>query len=301
MLPLEPDQIQRINQPGATWALYEIMPLDSHELFAEMDVDEKMLVGMDKQELAKYIPNQFGWPPDKYQQFLDQYYRFHREATEDDPPENKWVLVKFIKAHEIQVDSDAQQSLLEGDGRYFDTSGRAVEGRLQRGEEGTVEFEVGDTGVFDTDTADTLVTDGVCEKVKEVYRRSLHDYERFFRETFYRHIELNDSINRVTRDRDTLIANKAKADEQIAYRSEEKVKLEKDLIGFRQEKAEAANYAAALETQWQKTMEHLSQLYNTNNLLMAELTKLQYQLAQEINRRTTEATAQAAPPTAPVE
>ena len=108
-----------------------------------------MLVGMDKEQLAKYIPDQFNWPqdfdwtPEKYQQFLDQYYRFNREATEDDPPENTWVLVKFVKAHSIVVDSDAEQSLLEGDGRYFDSSGRAVEGRVRRGEDGTVAFEVG--------------------------------------------------------------------------------------------------------------------------------------------------------------
>jgi hypothetical protein len=308
-LPSEPDQVQRIGQAinsqgRDTWALYEIMPLDGHEVFAEMDADGKMLVGMDKEQLAKYIPDQFNWPPnfdwspEKYQQFLDQYYRFNREADDDDPPENTWVLVKFVKAHQIVVDSDAEQSLLEGDGRYFDSSGRAVEGRVRRGEDGAVEFEVGDTAVFDLDTAENdLIAQGICEKVKTVYRRSLHDYERFFREARFRHIDLDNSIARVNREVATLRQVKAKADMQVDYRSKEKAQLEMDLKNFAQERAEATAYAQALAAQWRNTLQQLSLLYRENNRLVDELTRLQYRMAQEINRRTLEATAQVTTPT----
>ncbi len=297
MLPLDPDQAQLIQQP-ATWALYEIAPLDGHEVLAEMDAGEKMLVGLEVDELRSYIPKHTAWSDDEYTQFLEQYYRFNREATEDDPPENTWVLVKFVKAHSIVVDSDAQQSLLEGDGRYFDSSGRAVEGRVRRGEEGTVEFEVGDTAIFDLDTAEnTLIAQGICEKVKTVYRRSLHDYERFFRESRNRFIDLADSTARVQREVDTLRAVKAMADQQVAYRSDEKVKLEKDLIGFRREQVEATAYAAAVDKAWKETVLKLSTLYRTNNQLVDELTKLQYQMANEINRRAMQATAQATTPT----
>jgi len=297
------DQLQRINQDlasqgRATWALYEIVPLDGHEILAEMDADEKMLVGLELDELKDYVPKHTDWSEDEYRQFLERYYRFNREATEDDPPENTWVLVKFVMGHTIVVDSDAEQSLLEGDGRYFDSSGRAVEGRVRRGEEGTVEFEAGDTAVFDLDTAEnTLIAQGICEKVRTIYRRSLHDYERFFREAHYRYIDLNDSIARVQREVDTLKEVKAKADEQVAYRSDEKMKLEKDLTGFKQEQAEATNYRAALEEEWKKTLQTLSVLYRTNNQLVDELTKIQYRMTQEINRRTLEATAQATTPT----
>lgn len=303
-LPSEPDQIQRIgqginSQGQETWALYEIMPLDGHEVLAAMDADEKMLVGLELDELKTYVPKHPDWSDDRYRQFLEQYYRFNREATDDDPPDNTWVLVKFVKTHSIVVDSDAEQSLLEGDGRYFDSSGRAVEGRVRSGEEGgTVEFEVGDTAVFDLETAEnTLIAQGICEKVKTLYRRPLHDYERFFREARYRHIDLDDSITRVNREVATLQAVKAKADEQIAFRSDEKIKLEKDLTGFKQEQAEATNYRAAREAEWKKTLQQLSVLYRTNNQLAIELTKIQYRMAQEINRRTLQATAQATTPT----
>lgn len=297
MLPLLPDQVQKITRGGTTWALYEIMPLDGHEVFAEMDETQKMMVGLDKTELAKYVRNP-GLPQEEYDAIIEQYYRYNRDATEDDPPENTWVVVKFVKAHQIQVDSqvdsDTQQSLLDAPGTYFDTSGRAIEGRVRHGDEGTVDFEVGDTAVFDLDTADTLIADGVCEKVKPVFRRDLHDYARFFRRARDQHIELDEAIARAQREYDTYTALKAKVDADIIVYNDEKVKLEKDLLGFKQELADATAYAQALDVQWQKSLKELSYLYRENNRLVDELTKLQRQMAIEINRRAAEATARAA-------
>ncbi len=297
-LPLEPDQLQMINKPGMTWALYELMPLDGHEVFAKMDEQEKMLVGMDIEELKMYIPNLFNWPADKYEEFLQQFHRFNREATEDDSPEETWIQVKFVKPHSIQVDSDAEQSVLEGEGKYFDSSGRAIEGRLRQGEDGTVRFEVGDTGIFDVETADTLISDGLAEKVKSVYRRPLHDYEQFFRKAYYRRQELAATKERVERDTNTLTSLKAKADAQIAFRQDEKLKLEQDLVGFKTELANVKAYDQALQGKWQASRNRLSEMYRTNNQLAEELTRIQYQLANEINRRAAQATAQATPPTA---
>jgi hypothetical protein len=300
LLPLDPDQVQKIDQGQTnTWTLYENMLIDSHEVFAELDPKDKIMVGVSKEELAKFMPNLFNWPQDKYDKFLDQFYRFNRDATEQDVPENTWVMLKFLKPHSIQVDSDTEQSLLEGGGRFFDSSGRALEGRLRRGEDGTVRFEVGDTGVFDIATADKLITDGICQKVKSVYRRSLHDYERFFRQAFFRHRELDESLARAKRDADTMIAMKVKAEEQVATYQAEKLKLEQDLVGFRTEQNETTAYLQALTTQWEKTRARLSELYRTNDALTQELTQIQTRLAQEINRRALEATAEASPPATP--
>jgi hypothetical protein len=82
MLPLDPDQIQRIQQGGATWALYEVMPVDSHEVFAEMDEAERRLVGLSKDALAEYLPNLFNWPAEQYDKFLDTFARFNRDVTD---------------------------------------------------------------------------------------------------------------------------------------------------------------------------------------------------------------------------
>jgi hypothetical protein len=265
--------------------------LDGHEAFAEWDDTEKRLVGMEKDELARYFPNIYNWPQDRYQAFLERYHRFNREATESDPPEDTWMLVKFVQAHTIQVDSDAEQSLLEGEGRYFDSSGRAIEGRLRRGEDGTVRFEAGETGVFDLETADTLIADGVCEKVKPVYRRPLHDYDHFFRATYFRHQDLNQSIARAERDTAEMKALQKKAEEQLALRDAEKINLEEDYAGFQAELADVTNHVETLKQAWVDQRSELSRLYQQNKVLAAQLTRIQAELARQINRATLQSTS----------
>jgi hypothetical protein len=295
-IPLDPDQIQRIQQGGATWALYEVMPVDSHEAFAEMDAAEKRLVGMSKEALAEYFPNVFNWPPEQYDKFLDTFVRFNRDVTDKDSPDDTWMQVKFLKKHTIPVDSDTAQSLLEGEARYFDNSGRAVEARLRRGEDGTVTFEIGDTGFFDLDSATALIDDGICEKIKPVYRRQLHDYARFFRETYYRHRELDESILRQKRDTDILVSLKTNVEAQTAAKQIDKDKLSSDLVGFKTELNDVTSYTKMLDAEWEKSRVRLSELYRRNLELSAELTRVQAQLADEINRRTAAAVGTPAAP-----
>lgn len=285
LLPLDPDQIQRIQQGGATWALYEVMPVDSHDVFAEMDPDEKRPLGMSREALAEYFPNVFNWPAEQYEKFLDRFARFNRDVRDDDSPEETWVLVKFLKKHSIPVDSDTPQSLLEGEARYFDSSGRAVEARLRRGEDGVVTFEPGDTGCFDLQSATALIDDGICEKIKPVYRRRLHDYARFFRETHYRQLELNESIIRQRRDTEILVGLKTNVEAQAAAKQSEKDKLASDLVGFRTELNEVTAANQALTVKWGEARTRLSELYRRNLELSAQLAQIQTQLADEINRR----------------
>jgi hypothetical protein len=298
-IPLDPDQIQRIQQGGATWALYEVMPVDSHEAFAQMDPAEKRLMGISKEALAEYFPNVFNWPAEQFDKFLETFARFNRDVTDQDSPDDTWVLVKFLKKHTIPVDSDTAQSLLEGEARYFDSSGRAVEARLRRGEDGTVTFEIGDSGCFDLYSATALIDDGICQKVKPVYRRQLHDYARFFRETYYRHRELDESILRQKRDTDILVALKTNVEAQAAAKQMDKDKLASDLVGFKTELGEVTSYTQMLDAEWEKSRVRLSELYRRNLELSAELAQLQSQLADEINRRAAEATGASPPATAP--
>ena len=253
------------------------------------------MVGMTKEALAEYFPNVFNWPPEQYDKFLDTFARFNRDVADTDSPDDTWILVKFLKKHTIPVDSDTAQSLLEGEARYFDSSGRAVEARLRRGEDGTVTFEIGDTGCFDLDSATALIDDGICEKIKPVYRRQLHDYARFFRETYYRHRELDESILRQKRDTDILVNLKTNVEAQAAAKQMDKDKLASDLVGFKTELSQVTSYTQMLDAEWEKSRVRLSELYRRNLELSAELTQVQAQLADEINRRTAAATARTPP------
>ncbi|MCH5375564.1 MAG: hypothetical protein JJ992_16460 [Planctomycetes bacterium] len=300
-LPMSPDQQQAAAQGNTTWALYDMLPLDSHEAFAEYDETEKRLVGMDTEQLRQYLPNRYGLPEDQYQALLERFHRFNRESTEEDSPENIWVLVEFEKAHEIQVDSDVEQSLLADGGRFFDSSGRALEMRLRRGEgeDGTVKFKQGDTAVFDKETADTLIADGVVKQIKTLYRRPLHDFAFFFRDAYFRNLALDQAIQRAQRDAAITAALKAKAEEQLAFRQQEKANLEKDLAGFQREQQEVTAYLQALELQMAQTRQRLSDLFRANTQMVDELTRGQLEMARQINQRVQQATAAEATSAAP--
>ena len=146
-----------------------------------------------------------------------------------------------------------------------------------------------------------MIDEGICEKVRPVFRRQLHDYARFFRETYYRHRELDESILRQRRDTEILVGLKNNVEAQAAAKQAELDKLASDLVGFRTELKEITAYTQALSAEWEKSRGRLSELYRRNLELTTELTQVQLQLAEEINRRTLEPAAAAPAPAAPAD
>jgi hypothetical protein len=132
-----------------------------------------------------------------------------------------------------------------------------------------------------------------------VYRRQLHDYARFFRETYFRHRELDESILRQRRDTEILVELKNNVEAQAAAKQAEIDKLSSDLVGFRTELKEITVYTQALTAEWENSRGRLSELYRRNLELTTELTQVQRQLADEINRRTTTPAPAAPAPAAP--
>ncbi len=296
MLPPDEQQIEAMEDQDTTWVLYDVAPLDSHHAFAVMDEEERRMVGMDREALTEFFPNRYDWSEERYEQFLERFTRFNREATDEDPPENVWVLVEFVRDHEIQVDSDLEQSLLDEGGRFYDSSGRALELHVRRGEDGTVHLEEGDTAVFDRETADTLIGDGICRQIRLLYRRSLSDYGFAFRDIHYRHLDLDVEIARATRDRDTMVALRDKSEEQLALLQREQANLEADLAGFEEELELLHTHHEELEERWARTRARLSELFRANVYLANEVTRLQIEMARQIDQRTREATASISSP-----
>jgi hypothetical protein len=91
-LPLDPRQIADIQARGTTWVLYELMPLDAHELFA----------GLSDEQLQTMFPQaQLGLPAERYTALLSELRRDQQPADPDDPPERVWLKVKFVRAHKM--------------------------------------------------------------------------------------------------------------------------------------------------------------------------------------------------------
>ena len=99
-VPLDADQLQQIRAVDSTWVLYEVLPVDGHEFFAGLvDATLRALIPQGKMTQAEYDA------------LITSYTRTGTPATDADPPEYKWVKVKFLKKKSIDVDSDQMMAL----------------------------------------------------------------------------------------------------------------------------------------------------------------------------------------------
>ena len=211
---------------------------------------------------------------------IDEYVRDNTAARQGDIEERTWTRVKFLKPHKIDVDADQN----DGAGpfgamdRSFDSSGLAVRPMLRQG--GPTEFAPGDIAVFDSNSANRLIGQTICEQdgAEGIYRRPLRDYEYFYHKSALRFRELDDEMALVRRQTKAISDAELETDREIQFRQEEKQKLGEDLSHFRREASEVGKLLTTLKEQDEQNRSRLSYLYRENNRLAAELTRLQSQL-----------------------
>jgi len=284
-MPLAGDQMQIIQNRQVQWILYEVMPGDGHEWLPTA-----------KAEIEKLIPIQTtGLQQAQYDKFIAQFTRDGQKADEvNDPPENIWIKVKFTKPHSIEVDAPVELTL-DRLNIPFDSQGRAMLHRLRRAgsaaELGKTDFAAGEEAVFDKQSADKLIADGVATLVEAVYRRTLVDFDTKFRLVYARYAELTTRIAALMKDIQAVQASKDRADAQATLVEDYKAKLTDDLAKVRFEYDEVKKYRESLDSRVAQVRAELSQLYVSNRKLSAELTELDAQMTKEIERRTREATA----------
>jgi hypothetical protein len=274
------------SQVPPTWTLYEVMPVDGHDWFA----------GKTEEELRALMPMQMtGLAQPQYDKFISQFVRDGQAADEvNDPPENIWYEVEFLKPYSMVIDAPAVASI---DSEAFDSEGRAVLDRLRAAEPGAEdaksEFKVGDKGFFDKATTDRLVADGTAKIARPIFRRRLNDFELKFHAVNTQIVELNSRIRALTADVASIQASKAKADRQAMLLEDYKTKLNDDLAKVKFELTELTGYAASLTNRLGEVRTELSTLYRSNKALSRELASLNAQMTEDIERRTRAATASA--------
>jgi hypothetical protein len=280
VIPPSPEQAAEIGRADATWALYETAPVDSHEPFA----------GLGEDELRAIFPQQqLGLNAEQYNAFIRRYVRDGQAAEANDPPENVWVRVKFLKPHEVVVDS--VQPINNVDVQPFDNEGQAQLSRLRRGK--PVEFKPGDVGLFDRATADELIAQGIAGEPEPIFRRRLNDYEFSFNTLHRRMLALDQQMKDLNRDIATIKDGTTKAQTQIAARTETIDKLTADVAKVTFERDELTKYAGSLEGRVREVQSALSKLYAQNRALSRELSAISSRLKEEADRRAREATAMA--------
>ena len=232
--PLEETQQRAIQDQQATrWSLYELLPLDGHQMFVatgSVPSDDNVLGRVDEE----LIRNLFGEPESEFEkQSLENYLRDGGRATESDPPLARWTKIEFDKPFKLDVDAEDERSAL--DGGFFDGAGRAVDSRLQKGSE--VQFKPGDQLVIKEERADELIDEGVARLVDQYYLRPLNDYRYILRRLRFRLTELANRVENVKEENRVIRVTADKSQSMLVANQDINLKLEQDFKQFSQGKA----------------------------------------------------------------
>jgi cell division protein FtsB len=293
---LTPEQIAAIGSGQyPSWSIYELMPLDSHDAFAAegSKTEENAIFGrMDLNELASLLqidpalataePTGLSVKDAIRARVLQSYINDGARPPEGTPPEQVYVQVEFLKDHPIEVDAQEQRNATEGG--FYDLSGRSVDARLKRGEDGAkVDFKQGDRIVFDSATANDLGKQDIVKPVSPVFVRQLNDYEYAFREV-RRQITaaLQDAVL-IRRELEEMQKSQGIADNQVRLGQDERSKLDKDFAQYKKELDVISSEATRLQEEVQTTRSETSATFKQIQALRDQIVARQKALSDAIN------------------
>ena len=273
-LPLTPQQLAVIDQQRGSWALLEMMPVDSHEDFSHGDLSEDQ-----KRALFAKLPDAV----------VREYLKDLKPGNRDeDPLERLMVRVRFQKNYnQIDVDATDEAPLLPSND--FDPLGRAIPAWLRQGgegdEKGRVSFKTGDEALLDWQTAQQLIAGDICDEIETIYVRQLQDYEFFFHDVQRQRTSFEDENRTIQKDTRLLENAKVKADTDIAYRQEELERLDEDLGKFVYEQQQITQYRQAVDQRYVYILKELSGLYRTNRRLATQLAAISQRIEAAADQR----------------
>lgn len=268
--PLEKTQADRIRAgQAAQWSVYELLPLDAHDPFIAdgSKPDDENLFGRVDDALVNGLLSS----PEISDTTKAAYLRDGKAGTEI-PPEKRWVKIEFTENHAIVVDSPDQRSAL--DGSFFDGSGRAVDSRLQRGDDGKVKFKKGEQIVVKEEAAKQLIDElGVAILKNTYYVRSLNDYRYVLRKVRQSLILYQNRKKELDYDKSMLDAALKATDNMKVSAQEDKEKLEQDRDQVVVERKVITGYQTKLKEAVAAEKRRAAQLYQENLRLERSLQK----------------------------
>ena len=256
-MDLEAAQQAKIDSgEAASWSLYELLPIDSHEAFAakgSTPSEEALFGRIDEDQLD----SDFAGLPQKYgirDDVLASYKQDGKRAPDTADPGSVWIEVNMVANHVFDVDSDQEANASLGG--YFDPIGRAVDVRLKTGNKDrsvTLTSNIKRKRiVLKQEAANALIPDK-AELVERVYVRPLNDYEEIFSQSVKLRHELSERIAIAKRDSEQIRSANALGTSLIADQQVETQKLSSDVDSFKRE-------VAVLETASQDATQSLTQL-----------------------------------------
>ena len=279
---LEDNQLQAITSGRAkSWTLYELLPLDGHQPFiAEGSVpsDENILGRVDDALVKSLLP-------DATPETLAAYLRDGSQADDDDPPTSRWWKIEFLKNTTIEVDSPDQLGALEGG--FFDRRGRAVDGRLQRGEDDVISFKKGDQVVVkESEEVDEMIAQGEAKLIFKYYLRPLNDYGYVLRRIRLRLRELANRKEELEFEKNVLDKAVKKTEGMLVVNQDIKLKLEQDLAQFQVEKTAIEKFTKSLQQQLQAMRDEMVRLHEDNLRLEQKIEQKHLEIERRLDALT---------------
>ncbi|MGI9474434.1 MAG: hypothetical protein ACR2NZ_23050 [Rubripirellula sp.] len=266
---------------GAKWSLYELLPVDGHDPFiavGSVPSDDECLGRVDEDLVRGLLADKVS------PETLSEYLRDGSRATDDDPPLSRWWKVQFLKDKVFEVDSPDQLGALEGG--FFDGNGRALDARLQRGDEGGVRFRKGDQILVKEEEARDLIAEGSAEVLDKYYLRPLNDYRFVLRRIQLRLLDLANRKTELEDEQKVLQQAVQKTEGMLVVNQDIKLKLEQDLGQFTVEKTAIQDYTTKLQEELKSMRAEMVRLHQDNQRLEQKLEAKHLEIERRLDSLT---------------
>ena len=270
--PLESGQASAANQQ-TRWALYEMLPIDSHEAFmaeGSIEDDEQIFGRADEEMIRKLLGNNVP------QETIDDYLRDGTRARPDDPLSTLWVKIQFTKKVEVTVDSQDQRSA--ADGGFFDALGQAVDSRLQRTDGDSITFEAEEQLIVKKEWATEKIQQGEAKLIDEYFVRPLNSYRFVMRRLRERINDLAAQAANLRRQEEVINVALDLTNEMITEGQQRQLNLEKDERQIGKELTAIQSYTGQLQNELTQALRTQARLRKENLEAERRLEEFQQQI-----------------------
>ncbi len=252
-LKMRPSELQRVaSRRNSPLVLYEIMPHDDQELYAEMD---------DAKRVAAF-PNNV--PAAARQEFVKDGKPPVAGETQTD---RIWQRVKAIRNFEVtRGQGNAKETQMISEGAELLLDPKSAQERIAAGDVEPVKDENG--------------------KNEVVYVRPLREYAQLYRDLNLQIESIVRTTDEINRQRATVDAAQKKVDADLVLRAAEKVTLEGDLKQYKAEQDLITRHVTVLAKKVAEVKDEVARLINNNRQLENELSTIYHAAADKINRES---------------
>jgi len=252
MSAAETNRLAQSAAAGGPWVLYDTMPTDGHQAFADWDEEKK----------EQYLP----------EESVLEYITDGQKITKEDA-EAKGLSGKVLV-------TDEEGNILHA---YVDATGKMVNVTLE---------ERGDEVVWvDDQTGDVVDPEKIVEREPEdgqpgTYFRPLRDYRLLFRDYYHQRTLLADEIESNSRKLAINQKTRQRAEEQRDAYTREKTVAEQELAEVEKERDALAAHRKALEARLAQVNQEIDRLLKANQATAVRIATIQRDAASRIDART---------------